>query len=131
MAKQLSKKTEAAAAPFQFALSTKAGCGVSLTSSRNCQIVVLGPPSCPSIGLELSRKAMMLESLLRMEDGDSLLCEMSLREPIHIFVGGRDGRHPNISQGEGGEQGDPPHALAVRIGAAWFPRCNSRKVERQ
>ena len=31
------------------------------------------PPThrCPSTGLELSRKAMMLESLLRMEDGDS------------------------------------------------------------
>ena len=47
---------------------------------------------------------------------DPPLHEMFLREPIHIFVGGRDGHHPAHFTREGGEQGDHLMPLLFALG---------------
>ena len=136
MAKQFSKKAEAATAPFQHALSTKAGCEcvahiLQALSDRDPEATIMSIDGIGAFDL-ISRNA-MLEGSLRIEDGDQLLPfeRCFSREPVHIFVGGRDGRHPTHLTRGGRGAGRPPHAIAVRIGAAWFPRCNSREVERQ
>ena len=76
MAKQISKKVEKATAPFQYALSTKAGCECvahilqSLTDvdPEATVISIDGVGACDLI----SRNTMM-EGLLNMADGDQIL----------------------------------------------------------
>ena len=56
---------------------------------------------------------------------DSHLHEIFLLEPIHTFVGGRDGHHPvHFTRGRRGA-GRPPHATVVCFGTTqkpWKPR---------
>ena len=84
MAKQIAKQVEATTAPFQYALSTRAGCECvahilqSITDEDPDATVV----SIDGVGAYdlISRKA-MLEGLLRMEGGDKIL-------PCEILLGG-------------------------------------------
>ena len=136
MAKQFSKKVEAATAPFQCALSTKARwceCVAHILqalSDRDPEATIM---SIDGIGaFDLISRNSMLEGLLRMEDGVQLLpfVRCFYGSPSTYLWGDEMGVTQHISQGEGGEQGDPPHALAVRIGQHGS-RCHSREVDRQ
>ena len=76
MAKQIAKKAEKATAPFQYALTTKAGCECvahilqTITDMDERATVV----SIDGVGAyDLISRNAMLEGLLRMEDGDQVL----------------------------------------------------------
>ena len=129
IARQIAKKVEAATAPFQYALSTKAGCECvahvlqSLTD-LSPEVTVTSIDGVGAYDL-ISRNA-MLEGLLRMEGGDQILpfVRMFYSGPSTYLWGGGMGVTQHIAQGEGGEQGDPPHAHVVCIGTAQVP-CRS------
>ena len=112
MAKQIAKQVEATTAPFQYALSTRAGCECvahilqSITDEDLDATVV----SIDGVGAyDLISRNAMLEGLLRMEGGDKIL------PFVRCFYGSSStylwedelGATQYISQGEGGEQGDP------------------------
>ena len=98
IAKQIAKQVEAATAPFQYALSTKAGCECvahmlqSLTD-LNPEVTVT---SIDGVGAyDLISRSAMLAGLLRMEGrSDSPFCVHVSQQPIHVFVGRRIGDHP-------------------------------------
>ena len=76
MAKQVAKKAEEAIAPFQYALTTKAGCECvahilqTITDLDNRATVV----SIDGVGAyDLIFRNAMMEGLLRMEQGDQIL----------------------------------------------------------
>ena len=76
IAKQFAKKAEAATAPFQYALSTKAGCEcvahiVQALTDQNANATVVTVDGVGAYDL-ISRSA-LLEGLLRMENGDQIL----------------------------------------------------------
>ena len=131
MAKQIAKKVEKATAPFQHALTTKAGCEcvahilqtITDKDERATIVSIDGVGACDLI----SRNSMM-EGLLRMEDGDQVL------PFVRCFCGSPStnlwedelGKPQDIPQGEGGEQGDPL-ATVVRAGASLsVERCSSK-----
>ena len=123
MAKQVSKQVEAATAPFQYALSTKAGCEcvahiLQCVTEEEPEATVISIDGVGAYGL-ISRNA-MLEGLLKMENGDQILpfSEMFLWEPINIFIGRRDGRHPEHSTRGGRGARRSPHANAFCIRSA-------------
>ena len=110
MAKQVSKQAEKATAPFQYALTTKAGCEcvahiLQAMTDRDSQATVVSIDGVGAYNL-ISRNA-MLEGLLRMEGGDQIF------PFIRCFYGSpylwedEMGETQEIPQGEGGEQGDP------------------------
>ena len=76
IAKQMAKSVEAATAPFQCALSTKAGCEcvahiLQTLTDQDGQATVL---SIDGIGAyDLISRSAMLEGLLRMDRGDEIL----------------------------------------------------------
>ena len=120
-AKQFSKKAEAATAPFQYALSTKAGCEcvahiLQALSDRDPEGTIMSIDGIGAFDL-ISRNA-MLEGLLRMEDGDQIL------PFVRCFYGSQStylwedemGVTKHISHGEGGEQGDPLKPMLFALG---------------
>ena len=124
MAKQIARKVEETTAPFQYALTTKAGCEcvahiVQTLTELNQETTII---SIDGVGAHdlISRNAMM-EGLL-MEGGDPLFRANVLRQPIHIFVGRRDGGHPEHSTGRGRGARRPLHARALCIGTASRPK---------
>ena len=124
MAKQFSKKAEVATAHFQYALSTKAGCEcvphiLQALSDRDPEATIMSIDGIGAFDL-ISRNA-VLEVLLRMEHGDQIL-------PTNLWED-EMGVTQHISRGGRGA-GRPLMPMLVRIGAAWFPRFNSREVER-
>ena len=75
MAKQVSKQAEVATAPFQYALSTKAGCEcvahiLQCATDVDPEATVISVDGVGAYDL-ISRSA-MLEGLLRMEGGDQI-----------------------------------------------------------
>ena len=95
MAKQISKRVEAATAPFQYALKTKAGreCVAHVSQTLTDLDPEATVMSIDKVGAyDLILRNAMLEGL-RGWRSDPPFCEMSLRQPIHIFVGRRDGCH--------------------------------------
>ena len=75
MAKQIAKKVEKATAPFQYALTTKAGCEcvahiLQTIMDKDERATVVSIDGAGAYDL-ISRNAMM-EGLLRMEDGDQV-----------------------------------------------------------
>ena len=110
MAKQFSKKVEVATAPFQYALSTKAGCEcvahiLQALTDRDPEATIM---SIDGIGaFDLISRISMLEGLLRMEDGVQLLpfVRCFYGSPSTYLWEDEMGITQHISQGEGGEQG--------------------------
>ena len=111
VAKQVSKEAETATAPFQYALSTKAGC--ECVAHMLQSIMDLDPEatviSIDGIGAyDLISRNAMFEGLLRMEKGDQIIYlwddEMGVTQHIH--------------QWEGGEQGDPIMPILFALGLA-------------
>ena len=134
VAKQISNRVEVASAPFQYALKTKAGCEcvahfLQTPTDLDPEATVM---SLDGVGAHdlISRNA-VLEGLLRMEEGDQILPfgEMFLRQPIHIFVGRRDGCHTEHSTRGGRGAKGSPHASVARIGDS-TERCLPCKRDR-
>ena len=121
MAKQVSKEAETATAPFQYALSTKAGC--ECVAHMLQSITDLDPEatviSIDGIGAcDLISRNAMLEGLLRMEKGDQILpfvrCFFGI--PSTYLWDDEMGVTQHIHQGEGGEQGDPLMPMLFTLG---------------
>ena len=112
MAKQVAKQAEKATAPFQYALSTKAGCECiahivqSLTDVDSNATVV----SIDGVGAyDLISRNSMLRGLLRMENGDQILpcVRCFCGKPSTYLWEDELGETQHIPQGEGGR---PSHA---------------------
>ena len=118
--KKIAKKVEAATAPFQYALKTKAGCEcvvhvLQTLTDTDPDATVMSIDGVGAYDL-ISRNA-MLEGLLRMKGGDQILLFVRcfLRQPIHIFLGRRDGCHSEYSTRGGRGARRSPHAYVVRV----------------
>ena len=90
IAQQISKRVEAATAPFQYVLKTKAGCECVAHVSQTLT------------GLDPEPTVMSIDGVgsVRSDGGrrsDLPLGAMFSRQPIHIFVGRRDGCHAEHS----------------------------------
>ena len=114
---QITKKVEAMTAPFQYALSTKAGCEcvahiLQSMTDLDPDTTITSIERVGAYGL-FSRNA-MLEGLLQMDGGDQII------PFVRMFYGGPStyiwedemGTTQYIPQGEGKEQGDPSPPLS-------------------
>ena len=121
IAKQFSKRGEAATAPFQFALSTRAGCecvthlirSATDINDRTTTVSVDGIGAFDSISLNS-----MFSGLERMVDGDQMIPFMRLfygSPSVYLWEDDMGEIH-EILQGEGGEQGDPLMPLLFSLG---------------
>ena len=121
IAKQIAKQVEAATAPFQYALSTKAGCECvahmlqSLTD-LNPEVTVTSIDGVEAY--DLISRSVMLEGLLRMEGGDQILpfVRMFYSNPSTYLWEDELGITQHIAQGEGGEQGDSLMPMFFALG---------------
>ena len=109
MAKQMAARVEAATAPFQYALTTKAGCesvAQSLTDQdERATIVSIGGVGAYDF---ISRNA-MLEGLATVPEGDRLLPFLRLMRRV---------RHIGSLKARVGGTLRPPHADALQFGDA-------------
>ena len=112
MAQQIRKKVGKATAPFQFALSTRAGCEciahvIQAMTDVNPHCTVL---SVDGIGAHdtTSRRAMPSGLVRHMEDGESALPYVLQfhGSPSSSLWEDSEGVVHEVLQGEGGEQGD-------------------------
>ena len=93
IAQQIRAPVEVATAPFQYALSTRAGCecvahALQALTDADPRATILSVDGI-SVYDSISRVA-MLRGLQRMEGGDALLPFVTvLRFPFNILVGGR------------------------------------------
>ena len=123
MAKQVAKKAEKATAPFQCALSTRAGCEcvAHIVQALTDQDVNATVVTVDGVGTyDLISKNAMLEGFLRMEGGDQIFpfARLFHGTPSTYLWEDKMENTQEIPQGEGGEQGDPPHAKVVLFGRA-------------
>ena len=121
IAQQMSDVVEAATAPHQYALSTRAGTeciahALQLLTEENPRGTVLSIDGIGAFDL-ISRKS-MLEALMRVEGGPAIMpfVRMFYGQPSSYFWEGDDGTVYHIEQGEGGEQGDPLMPLLFALG---------------
>ena len=94
LAQQFAKKAETATAPFQYAVSARAGCECvshalqTLTTDSDESATIL---SIDGVGAfdQVSRRA-MFQGLLNMQGGDSFVAfrPSILRVSFHVLVGG-------------------------------------------
>ena len=121
MARQLGEAVRVATAPFQYALSTRAGCECV---AHVLQAVTEADPSATVLSMDgisvfdsISREA-MLRGLCRADGGESALpfVRMFYGEPSIYLWEGEGGTVHDIHQGEGGEQGDPLMPLLFSLG---------------
>ena len=119
MAKQVAKKAEKATAPFQYALSTKAGCEciahiLQALTDRDANAIVVTVDGVGAYDL-ISRNAMM-EGILKMEDGDQILpfVRCFYGSPSTYLWEDEMGVAQEIPQGE--EQGDPLMPMLFSLG---------------
>ena len=119
--KKIAKKVEAATAPFQYALKTKAGCEcvvhvLQTLTDTDPDATVMSIDGVGAYDL-ISRNA-MLEGLLRMKGGDQILLFVRCfyGSPSTYFWEDEMGVTQSIPQGEGGEQGDPLMPMLFAFG---------------
>ena len=120
IAQQINPAVERATAPFQYALTTRAGVEcvahvIQTLTDVDPEATVL---SVDGVGaFDLISRASMLEGLQGIEDGDSVLPFVSqFYSSASTYIWEDDfGVTHEIIQGEGGEQGDPlmPALFAV------------------
>ena len=112
IAQQIRTKVEKATAPFQYALSTRAGCeciahAIQAMTDANPRCTVL---SVDGIGAydTISRRAMLSGLVRHMEGGDSVLpfVLQFYGTPSSYLWEDSEGVVHEVLQGEGGEQGD-------------------------
>ena len=119
MAKQMAVRVEAATAPFQYALTTKAGCESvahilqSMTDQDERATIV----SIDGVGAyDLISRNAMLEGLAAVPGGDRLLpfVRHFYGSPSTYLREDDSGKTHMIPQGEGGRTGRPVDALALQ-----------------
>ena len=112
MAQQVSKEVEEATSPFQYALTTRAGCECvahvlqTLTDLDEHATIV----SIDGVGaFDLISRQSMLDGLSAMENGEKLLpfVRSFYGAPSTYLWEDEMGTTHEVRQGEGGEQGDP------------------------
>ena len=122
IAKQIAKKVEEATAPFQYALSTKAGCEcvahvLQSMTDLNPEVTVT---SIDGGGVRSDLRSAVLEGLLRMEGGDQILPFVRMfHSSPSTFLGRRVEGHATSHRGRGGgggEQGDPLMPMLFVLG---------------
>ena len=121
MAQQMGKTVESATAPFQYALSTRAGCECIAHALQGlCDV----DPNATIISIDgisaydqISRAAMM-DGLLNVAGGGKALpfVKMFYGSPSSYVWEDSEGVTHTIRQGEGGEQGDPFMPLLFSLG---------------
>ena len=121
IAQQLTKVVEKATAPFQYALSTQAGCecvshvlqGLTEINPRATITSIDGVSA-----YDLLSRGAMLEGLRRVEGGDQVVpfVRMFHGSPSEYLWEDATGVVHRIPQGEGGEQGDPLMPLLFAVG---------------
>ena len=118
---ELSDAVKAATAPFQYALSTRAGTEctthvLQAISELNPETTILSVDGIGAFDL-ISRKA-MLEALLTVDGGSQLLPFVCMFYGAHsqYLWEDEEGTTHVIEQGEGGEQGDPMMPLLFALG---------------
>ena len=121
IAQQLSVAVEAATAPFQYALSTRAGTecvahALQSLTEENPTTTVMSIDGIGAFDL-VSRKA-MLQALMSIESGSAaiLFVRMFYRQASTYLWEDNEGHVHRIEQGEGGEQGDPMMPLLFALG---------------
>ena len=121
MAQQMSDAVKAATAPFQYALSTRAGTeciahALQAISELNPETTILSVDGIGAFDL-ISRKA-MLEALLTVDGGSQVLPFVRMFYGTHsqYLWEDEEGTTHVIEQGEGGEQGDPMMPLLFALG---------------
>ena len=121
LAQQFAKKAETATAPFQYALSTRAGCecvshALQTLTDLDESATILSVDGVGAFDL-ISRRA-MLEGLLNMEGGDRLLpfARQFYGSPSTFLWEDELGVVNHVQQGEGGEQGDPLMPMLLALG---------------
>ena len=121
VAQQLSKEVEEATSPFQYALTTRAGCECvahvlqTLTDLDEHATIV----SIDGIGAyDLISRQSMLDGLSAMENGEKLLLFVRsfYGAPSTYLWEDEMGTTHEVRQGEGGEQGDPLMPLLFSLG---------------
>ena len=121
MAQQLGKTVEAATAPYQYALSTRAGCEC-IAHSLQCLCEM--DPTCTVLSIhgigafdQISRAA-MLDGLLNVAGaGEALPFVLMFYGAPSVYLWEDDvGDIHTIHQGEGGEQGDALMPLLFALG---------------
>ena len=121
VSKQFMKEAEEATTPYQYAFSTRAGCECvahilqsSTELDENATIV-----SVDGIGAydTISRRA-MLQGVLRMPSGDRILpfLKQFYSSPSTYIWEDDMGTQHEVTQGEGGEQGDPLMPMLFCLG---------------
>ena len=120
LAKQFMTRFEDATKPFQYALSTRAGCE---SIAHVVQVMTDRDPNCTVLSIDgvgafdlVSRRAMMT-AVHNMDQGEKLipfLLQFYGHPSTHLWED-EEGTVHEIQQGEGGEQGDPlmPALFAV------------------
>ena len=121
LAQQFAKKAEMATAPFQYALSTRAGCecvshALQTLTDLDESATILSVDGVGAFDL-ISRRA-MLEGLLNMEGGDRLLpfARQFYGSPSMFLWEDELGIVNHLQQGESGEQGDPLMSMLFALG---------------
>ena len=112
LAKQFMTRFEDATKPFQYALSTRAGCE---SIAHVVQVMTDRDPNCTVLSIDgvgafdlVSRRAMMT-AVHNMDQGEKLipfLLQFYGHPSTHLWED-EEGTVHEIQQGEGGEQGDP------------------------
>ena len=118
LAQQFAKKSRDGHCPFQFALSTWAGCECvshALQSDLDESATILSVDGVGAFHL-VSRKS-MLQGLLNMEGGDSLFFRRQFHGSPSTFLWEDElGTVNHVQQGEGGEQGDRLMPMLFALG---------------
>ena len=121
LAKQFAKDFESECAPFQYALSTRAGTDcvghmLRAATDVNPNATVLSVDGVGAYDHVL--RAAMLGRLARMTNAKALLpfVLLSYSEPSKYDWHDDEGRRRTVTQAEGGEQGDPLMPLLFSIG---------------
>ena len=134
ISKQVAKEAEQATAPFQYALSTKAGCEcvahiIQTMTDQDGEATVVSIDGVGAYDL-ISRQAMM-EGLLGMNSGDQILpfVRMFYGSPSKYVWEDEMGNSQDIPQGEGGEQGDPLMPLLFALGLHRALRAVRERLE--
>ena len=121
IAQQMSDVVEAATAPYQYALSTRAGTEciahiLQTVTEDNPRTTVLSIDGIGAFDL-ISRKS-MLEALMRVQGGPDItpFVRQFYVQPSTYLWESEDGTEHHVEQGEGGEQGDPLMPLLFALG---------------
>ena len=122
VAQQISTVVERATAPFQYAMSTRAGTecvahALQALSELDPRATIVSIDGVSAFDLLISRRAMM-EALMKQEVGSQILPFVRMFSGDHSTYLWEDdvGTVHHIEQGEGGEQGDVLMPLLFSLG---------------